>query len=620
MTAAPKDFPPSPNKHLKQNSRVNLAVLALSFALPFVFSHSVHAQTFRDTPQHWAGACIDRLAQRKQLNGYPDSSFRPENRLTRAEYAVLMLNSFPETGTAVGEIPKFKDLSPQHWAYKAMRLAYQKRILVGYPDNTLRPDRPISRAEAIAILYNLVSPPLNGAEVMAWNLPTLPLPDNPDQILNEQFEDAAQIPSWAKSSLSGAAAGFMVVDYPQGRNLRPRDATTRAEAAAFLCQASGLDGLVPVTAVVGTSKFIQSPEWQRFLRARTEGKLGWFDTQRQSAVIGQTAPGWKLLSLETPQENRVIAWFEDANQVQKRGFLDDQGRVAIAPQFDAAGDFSEGLAWVQQDGKVGFIDPTGQLVIPLKFNQAQPFRENLAAVRLGDRWGFIDRQGSWVIPAQFYQVAPFSEGLARIEATPVSPFTSSKFGFIDRTGKTVIEPQFDWAEPFSSGLAHVGIYSANSLGSQTGYVTPTGQWVMQDIPGAGASFSEGLAARGVQRPVDPLQPFNLEYDYGYANPQGQWVISPQMLVSQSGLTSIQQAGPFQSGFAVIKSGDRFGIINRQGKLVAPPIFSQIDSIENGYAYVNYGGRMMSYIAGYDSSATPFSGQDFRGGRWGYIKL
>ncbi|NJN30633.1 MAG: S-layer homology domain-containing protein, partial [Synechococcales cyanobacterium RM1_1_8] len=30
----------------------------------------------------WAGACIERLAQRKQLNGYLDGSFRPENHLT----------------------------------------------------------------------------------------------------------------------------------------------------------------------------------------------------------------------------------------------------------------------------------------------------------------------------------------------------------------------------------------------------------------------------------------------------------------------------------------------------------------------------------------------------------
>ncbi|NJM58190.1 MAG: S-layer homology domain-containing protein [Synechococcales cyanobacterium RU_4_20] len=40
------------------------------------------AQTLRDTSQHWAGTCIEHLAQRKQLNGYPDGRFRPENRLT----------------------------------------------------------------------------------------------------------------------------------------------------------------------------------------------------------------------------------------------------------------------------------------------------------------------------------------------------------------------------------------------------------------------------------------------------------------------------------------------------------------------------------------------------------
>ncbi|NJN30632.1 MAG: S-layer homology domain-containing protein [Synechococcales cyanobacterium RM1_1_8] len=222
-------------------------------------------------------------------------------------------------------------MSPQHWAYKAMRLAYQKRILIGYPDNTLRPDRPISRAEAIAILYNLSSPKFDDGDLREWDLPRFPLPDNPERLLTEQFEDAAKIPNWAKPSLAGAAAGFMVVDYPQGKNMRPKNDATRAEAAAFLCQAAELDGLVPVAAVVGMRKFTQSPEWQRLLRARAEGKLGWFDTQRQVAVIAQTAPGWKLLSLGKPQENRVAAWFEDANQVQKSGFLDLQGRVRSPP-------------------------------------------------------------------------------------------------------------------------------------------------------------------------------------------------------------------------------------------------------------------------------------------------
>ena len=45
----------------------------------------------------------------------------------------------------------------------------------------------------------------------------------------------------------------------------------------------------------------------------------------------------------------------------KWGYIDQQGEVAIAPQFDYAADFSEGLAAVQQDGRYGYIDTDGKL-------------------------------------------------------------------------------------------------------------------------------------------------------------------------------------------------------------------------------------------------------------------
>lgn len=91
------------------------------------------AQSFLDTQNHWANACINRLTQRTQVSGYPDQSFRPENRLTRAEYAALMLKSFPETtsaGTSRSPVPNFKDFPTTHWAYGALRSAYQRGIFV----------------------------------------------------------------------------------------------------------------------------------------------------------------------------------------------------------------------------------------------------------------------------------------------------------------------------------------------------------------------------------------------------------------------------------------------------------------------------------------------------------
>ncbi len=55
------------------------------------------------------------------------------------------------------------------------------------------------------------------------------------------------------------------------------------------------------------------------------------------------------------------------------GYIDHSGKLAITPQFDAAGEFAEGLAPVQTNGKWGYIDRSGKLAITPRFDLADPF-------------------------------------------------------------------------------------------------------------------------------------------------------------------------------------------------------------------------------------------------------
>ena len=103
---------------------IGLSMLAaLSKPLPAV------ALSFSDTQQHWGNRCIQRLATENILNGYPDGSFRPGNQLTRAEFAVLMLNRFPDVRVQTTEVPQFADVSSQHWAKNEIATAYQNEFL-----------------------------------------------------------------------------------------------------------------------------------------------------------------------------------------------------------------------------------------------------------------------------------------------------------------------------------------------------------------------------------------------------------------------------------------------------------------------------------------------------------
>ena len=83
---------------------------------------------------NWAKDCVSRLSASHQISGYPNGQFRPEAQVTRAEFAVLMLNSFPTLTQSTPQLTRsFRDVRRNHWAYSALQTAYQKGIFVGYP-------------------------------------------------------------------------------------------------------------------------------------------------------------------------------------------------------------------------------------------------------------------------------------------------------------------------------------------------------------------------------------------------------------------------------------------------------------------------------------------------------
>jgi hypothetical protein len=66
----------------------------------------------------------------------------------------------------------------------------------------------------------------------------------------------------------------------------------------------------------------------------------------------------------------------------------------IAPQFDTAFPFSEGIAIIASGEEYGFIDEAGKMIIRPQFAEVEGFTGGISAVLVkGGRWGFIDRTG-----------------------------------------------------------------------------------------------------------------------------------------------------------------------------------------------------------------------------------
>jgi hypothetical protein len=133
------------------------------------------------------------------------------------------------------------------------------------------------------------------------------------------------------------------------------------------------------------------------------------------------------------------------------GYIDKSGNIVIKPQFELAGNFSDGLAPVVSAGHLSFINKDGIKQFEVMGGVVSnigilliEFAEGLAPIQVGDKEAYIDKAGRFVIPPKFISAGRFSEGLAGVTVvTQQGPRT----GYIDKAGNAIIPQLFSNAKP-----------------------------------------------------------------------------------------------------------------------------------------------------------------------------
>ena len=102
----------------------------------------------------WYANTVGYAVQKGIVSGYPDGTFKPNQPITRAEFS-----SIASRFAALTEEKDltFSDLDASHWGYKAIRLAASNGWISGYPDNTFRPEKAITRAEVTSITNRMLN-------------------------------------------------------------------------------------------------------------------------------------------------------------------------------------------------------------------------------------------------------------------------------------------------------------------------------------------------------------------------------------------------------------------------------------------------------------------------------
>ena len=176
--------------------------------------------------------------------GYPDSTFRPDSPITRAEFVTLVNRAFGYTKmadniveTARGEgtgLGTYLDVAATDWYAGEIASAVVVGYLGGYPDGTVKPQNQITRQEAAAIFARML--PTNN-DVLTYDNDSNDNVDNIDNTL-AQLADQAQIPEWSQAAIVAAVKGGYMSGYPDG-SFQPTKAITRAEALSVLGRAVG---------------------------------------------------------------------------------------------------------------------------------------------------------------------------------------------------------------------------------------------------------------------------------------------------------------------------------------------------------------------------------------------
>ena len=118
-----------------------------------MLSASTACAEFYDIPKGIEKDRIEYLAEKGIIKGVGDGKFEPERTVSRAEFAA-MVNRAMGYGYKEG-VNKFSDVSPDKWYYGDVLAAAETGVINGFPDSTFKPEESITHEQAVKILVSI---------------------------------------------------------------------------------------------------------------------------------------------------------------------------------------------------------------------------------------------------------------------------------------------------------------------------------------------------------------------------------------------------------------------------------------------------------------------------------
>jgi len=241
---------------------------------------------------------------------------------------------------------------------------------------------------------------------------------------------------------------------------------------------------------------------------------------------------------------RIVEFKEGVSSVvskeNRHGFIDKDGKIIIALEYEDAGNFSEGIAPVKNNGKWGYISKFGKVEIPFIFIDAKDFSDGLAAVSNGQQYGYVDIKGNLKIAYQFDSAVSFKTGIAVVEK-------GGKNIVINKTGEAIYTSQ----------------HSITPL--EIGEKISVLKFMAPPLMKNGKIIVEEKEFDSIGKFYEKRAVFRKQNKYGLIDENGRKIVSAEF----EGLTD------FENGRSIVKQNGKQGMIDVDGKYIIQPEYDQI---------------------------------------------
>ncbi|MFC5529749.1 S-layer homology domain-containing protein [Cohnella yongneupensis] len=168
-------------------------------------------KTYEDARRSWAWATLKQWLDNGWLHGYADGMLRPEQPISRAEYAAIVNRAF---GLSETSSVSYSDVKASDWYYDDIAKAVKAGYVIGFEDGSFKPGQAVNRQEAALILATFLRLDLSRDDVA-------------------RFGDAADIDDASWGAVAVLLAQNLIQGFPDG-TFRPKKPMTRASAIVMI--------------------------------------------------------------------------------------------------------------------------------------------------------------------------------------------------------------------------------------------------------------------------------------------------------------------------------------------------------------------------------------------------